>query len=67
MKTLTVALGDDLYSLLHEHAAMTGRTVNELVTEALDTWIVASIFDDEELAQIADILHDLEETDDPEP
>ncbi len=67
MKTLTVALGDDLYYLLHEHAAMTGRTVNEIVTEALDTWIVASIFDDEELAQIADILHDLEETDDPKP
>ena len=67
MKTLTIALGDDLYALLHEHAAMTGRTVNDLVTEALDTWIVASIFDDEELAQLADILHDLEQTDDPEP
>ena len=67
MKTLTVALDDSLYVALHEHAALTGRTVNELVTEALDTWIVASIFDDEELAQIADILHELEETDDPKP
>ena len=67
MKTLTVALDDSLYAAIHEHAALTGRTVNELVTEALDTWIIASIFDDEELDQIADILHDLEETDDPEP
>ncbi len=67
MKTLTLALDDDLYALLNEQAATTGRTINDIATEALDTWILTSLFDDEEIALLDAALREPEQNDDTEP
>ena len=50
MKTMT--LNDSLYSVLEEEACRSGRTVNDLVTEAIESWLADFEVDEEERAEI---------------
>ena len=50
MQILTVS--DDLYSALEEVAARSGRPVPELVSEAIESWLVEVGIDDAERLEI---------------
>ena len=50
MKTL--ALNDQLYSALEEHSEETGRPINDLAAEAIQSWLSDEELDESELAQI---------------
>lgn len=50
MKTMT--LKDSLYSALEEEARRSGRTINELVTEIVESWLSEFDLDNEEHAEI---------------
>ena len=50
MKTMT--LSDGLYSALEEEARRSGRTINELVTEIVESWLSEFDLDNEERAEI---------------
>ena len=49
MKTMT--LNDGLYSALEEEARRSGRTVNDLVTEAIESWLWDFELDGEERSE----------------
>ena len=50
MKTMT--LSDSLYSALEDEACRSGRTINELVTEVMESWLTDFNLDEEERAEI---------------
>ena len=50
MKTLTV--DDRLYSAIEAEADKSGRLVGDLITEAIEAWLVDSQLDDTERAEI---------------
>ena len=50
MKTMT--LNDVLYSALEEEARRSGRTINDLVTEIVESWLSEFDLDNEERAEI---------------
>ncbi len=50
MKTMT--MNDGLYSALEEEARRTGRTVNDLVIEAIESWLADSELDEAERSKI---------------
>ena len=49
-RTMTVT--ENLYLALEEEAARTGRTVSDLVTEALEGWLADCELDEAERAEI---------------
>ena len=50
MKAMT--LNDSLYSALEDEACRSGRTVNELVNEVMESWLTDFNLDEEERAEI---------------
>lgn len=50
MKTLTVA--DSLYSALEEVSTRSGRSVPDLVSEAIESWLIEGGIDDAERLEI---------------
>ena len=50
MKTL--ALNEDLYSALEERSEETGRPINDLAAEAIQSWLFDDELDEAELAEI---------------
>lgn len=50
MKTLP--LDDKLYSALEEYSEETGRTINDLAAEAIESWLSDEELDEAELAEI---------------
>ncbi|MCE2458601.1 MAG: ribbon-helix-helix protein, CopG family [Dehalococcoidia bacterium] len=50
MKTLT--LDDKLYTALEEEAIKVGRPVGELLTEAVEQWLLDAELDESELGEI---------------
>ena len=62
MKTLTLALDDELYAALEEQAGITGLPISDIATEALELWLMAGELDETELAEIDAALRDLEES-----
>lgn len=47
-----MTLNDNLYSALEEEADRSGRTVNDLVTEAIEAWLADLDLDEGERAEI---------------
>ena len=50
--TRTMTVNDDLYLALQEEAARSSRTVSDLVTEAIETWLADCDLDEAEHAEI---------------
>ncbi len=48
----TIALDDDLYLALQEHAEDTGRPIDELATDAIKIWLLGLEISKTELAKI---------------
>ncbi len=53
MRELTFVLEDEeLYSIIETEAKESGRTIQEIIVEALRVWKVETELDDEELARV---------------
>lgn len=50
----TMSLDDSLYSALEAAAGRSGRPVQELVNEAIESWLAEAAMDDAEYAAIED-------------
>ena len=48
----TMTVSEDLYLALEEEAARSSRTVSDLVTDALETWLADCELDESEHAEI---------------
>ena len=48
----TMTVSEDLYSALEEEAARSSRTISDLVTEAIETWLADCDLDEAEHAEI---------------
>ena len=48
----TMTVSEDLYSALEEEAARSSRTISDLVTEAIETWLADYDLDEAEHAEI---------------
>ncbi len=59
MKTLT--LNDRLYSELEDHSETTGRSINELAAEAIESWLADTMLSEAELTEIEAVERDWRE------
>lgn len=61
MRELTFVLEDEeLYSIIETEAKDSGRTIQEIIVEALRLWKVETEMDDEERREVEEALRDWE-------